>query len=315
MSVLTFLLKLLAWRLTDSVGMLSDALESLVNVAAAFIALASLSVAARPEDEDHAFGHSKAEYFAAGTEGILILLAALGIGWTSVGRLLAPQPMGDPKVGLVVLGAAAVVNFATASVLARVGRDRHSIALVADAKHLLTDVWTSLAVIVAVALVGVTGYWWLDPLLGLLLAGHIILTGARLVSESMHGLMDSGLPPEEIQTVRDTLETFAPGGIQYHALRTRRAGAKKFMSVHLLMPGAWSILEGHNVAERVENALRAAVPNLIVFTHIEPEEDPASWDDVALERKDTPTAPAFPSTAAGSGASPPPPEPPAPVSG
>lgn len=284
-AVVTFLMKLLAWRLTDSVGMLSDALESLANVAAAFIALASLSVAARPEDDDHAFGHSKAEYFAAGTEGVLILLAAVAIGWTSIGRLILPQPIKDPALGLAVLGAASFINCAVALILSRVGKKRHSVALQADAKHLMTDVWTSVVVIAAVFLVGLTGWWWLDPLMGLLLTFHIIVTGARLIHESLNGLMDEGLAAEDLKAIGGVLDRYAGEGIQHHALRTRKAGAKRFMSVHLLMPGAWTISRGHDLAEKVEADLETALPGLIVFTHLEPIEDPSSWEDVALERQ------------------------------
>ncbi len=283
-AVVTFLLKLLAWRLTDSVGMLSDALESLANVAAAFIALATLSVAARPEDEEHAFGHSKAEYFAAGTEGLLILFAAVAIGWTSIGRFLEPQALHAPALGLLIIGLASLINCATAIVLGRVGKRCQSIALQAGAKHLMTDVWTSAAVVAAVLLVGATGWWWLDPLIGLLLAFHIIATGARLIHESANGLMDKGLAAADLASITRVLKAYAADGIQHHALRTRTAGTKRFMSVHLLMPGAWTIAKGHDVAERVESDLETAIPGLIVFTHMEPVEDPASWEDVQLER-------------------------------
>lgn len=284
-AVVTFLLKLLAWWLTDSVGILSDALESLTNVAAAFIALASLTVAVRPEDDQHAFGHSKAEYFAAGTEGVLILLAAVGIGWAAIGRLIAPQPIANPALGLGLLSVAALINFAVARVLTRVGTERNSIALRADAKHLLTDVWTTAAVVVAVVLVALSGWTWLDPLLGLLLAAHIIATGIRLVRESLYGLMDTGLEEAELEIVRRTLDRFAAEGVQYHALRTRQAAAMKFMTVHLLMPGAWTIAEGHAMADRIEGELRASVQGLIVLTHIEPAEDPVSFEDVKLVRE------------------------------
>lgn len=290
-AVATFLLKLLAWRLTDSVGVLSDALESLANLAAALIALASLAVAGRPEDEDHAFGHSKAEYFAAGLEGALILIAAAAIGWTSIDRFLAPRPLDQPAIGLTILALASAINFAVARLLLRVGRRRRSVALEADGRHLMTDVWTSGAVLLAVGLVSLSGWWWLDPLLGLLLALHIIATGSKLVVESMRGLMDSGLPQEELDAIRAVLAGYVDRGVQYHALRTRRAAALKFMSVHLLMPGAWSIARGHDLAEQVEDDLRKQLPGLIVLTHLEPMEDPASWKDVALERKDEPHAP------------------------
>lgn len=283
-AVVTFALKLIAWKLTDSVGLLSDALESLANLAAALIALASLAVAVRPEDEEHAFGHSKAEYFAAGIEGALIMLAAVAIGWTAAERFSHPHEITQPIAGLSVSVAASLVNLVVARLLMRVGTKRNSIALTADAKHLMTDVWTSVVVVSAVALVALTGWWWLDPLLGMLLAFHIIATGVRLVKESMLGLMDSTLPAEELETIRTVLGKYAEEGVQYHALRTRRAAALKFMSVHLLMPGAWTIAEGHDLAERCEEDLRGAVHGLIVFTHMEPVEDPVSWEDVDLKR-------------------------------
>lgn len=285
-AVVTFLLKLMAWRLTGSVGLLSDALESVANLAAAFIALASLAVAVKPEDEEHAFGHSKAEYFAAGTEGALILLAAAAIGWTAVDRFFSPQAITEPAAGLAVSVGASLINLAVARVLMKVGVKRRSIALEADARHLMTDVWTSVVVVLAVALIAITGWSWLDPLLGLLLAFHIIATGVKLIRESLLGLMDSGLPTAELDSIRGALAKFSAEGVQYHALRTRRAGALKFMSVHLLMPGAWTISRGHDLAEQLENELRKIIPGLIVFTHMEPEEDPVSWDDVALERKE-----------------------------
>ncbi len=284
-AVVTFLLKLVAWRLTGSVGLLSDALESLANLAAALIALGSLAVAARPEDEDHAFGHSKAEYFAAGIEGGLIVVAAVAIGWTAVASFLSPYVLTHATAGLAVSVGASGINFIVARVLAKVGKKHRSIALEADARHLMTDVWTSAVIIVAVGLVAATGWWWLDPLLGLLLAFHIIATGVKLIRESMEGLMDSSLQDEDQSAIRTALAKFAVDGVQYHALRTRRAAALKFVSVHLLMPGEWSIAKGHDVTERIEEELRVTVPGLIVFTHMEPVEDPASWQDVALERK------------------------------
>lgn len=286
-AVVTLVLKLAAWRLTGSVGLLSDALESLVNLAAAFVALGSLAVASRPADDDHAFGHSKAEYFAAGTEGALILIAAVAIAWSAVERFFSPHPLSEPFAGLAISAAASGINFGVARVLLRIGRKRNSVALEADAKHLLTDVWTSAAVIPAVALVSFTGWLWLDPLIGLLLALYIIATGVGLVRESMLGLMDTGLPAPQMEMIRTTLARYAEEGVQYHALLTRRAAARQFMSVHLLMPGSWSITRGHDIAERIESDLRKAIPGLIVLTHLEPDDDPVSWHDVELERKDT----------------------------
>ena len=284
-AVLTFLLKLVAWKLTGSVSLLSDALESLANLAAALVALASLAVAVRPEDEEHAFGHSKAEYFAAGIEGALIMLAAVAIGWTAIERFFAPQPLTQPVAGIALSVAASLVNLGVARLLLKVGRARRSVALEADARHLMTDVWTSAVVVAAVILVAVTGWPWLDPTLGLLLSFHIIATGLKLVRESMHGLMDSALPAEELELIRGVLMKYAPEGVQYHALRTRRAAALRFASVHLLMPGAWTIAHGHDLAERIESDLRTAIPGLIIFTHLEPIEDPVSWEDVPLERE------------------------------
>lgn len=283
-ALLTFFLKLLSWKVTGSVSLLSDALESLANLAAAFIAMASLSVAARPADDEHAYGHTKAEYFASGIEGALILVAAAGIGWSAIDRLTAPRALEEPMLGILLSSAASLVNLVVARVLFSVGRRHHSIALEADAKHLMTDVWTSAVVIVAVALISLTGWLWLDPVLGLLLACHIVATGIRLVHQSMLGLMDTGLPPDELAAVRTVLERFHEQGVQYHALRTRVAGARRFMSVHLLFPGEWSVARAHALSEEIEAALRAAVPRLTILTHLEPIEDPASWHDVGLDR-------------------------------
>lgn len=283
-ALLTFFLKLLAWQVTGSVSLLSDALESLANLAAALIAMASLTVAARPADDDHAYGHTKAEYFASGIEGGLIMIAAAGIGWSAVDRLWSPRPLDQPLLGVALSTIASIVNLAVARVLQVVGRRHHSVALEADAKHLMTDVWTSAVVIVAVGLVTLTGWTWLDPVLGLLLACHIVVTGIKLVHHSMLGLMDTGLPAEEIERIRAVLDGFATEGVQHHALRTRVAGARRFMSVHLLFPGAWSVARAHALSEKIEAALRAAVPRLTILTHLEPIEDPASWSDVGLDR-------------------------------
>ena len=289
-AMITFILKIAAWRLTGSVGLLSDALESLANLAAALIALGSLAVAARPADEDHAFGHSKAEYFASGIEGALIIIAAAAIGWTAVDRIFSPEVLHEPVAGLAISALASVVNLAVARILLAVGRERNSVALEADGRHLMTDVWTSAGVIVAVAVVTLTGWWWMDPLIGLFLAVHIVTMGVTLVRESMLGLMDTGLPAVQLDIIRATLAQYAKEGVQHHALLTRRAAARRFMSVHLLMPGTWSISRGHDLAERIESDLRKALPGLIVLTHIEPDDDPASWKDVELEREDSAVA-------------------------
>jgi cation diffusion facilitator family transporter len=283
-AVTTLGLKLLAWWLTGSVGLLSDALESLVNLAAAVFALLALWVAARPPDDDHAFGHTKVEYFSSGIEGALILLASAGIAWNAIDRLMHPHPLHAIGIGLAVSVVASVVNLLTARVLMRAGRAAHSVTLQADAHHLMTDVWTSAAVVVGVALVAWTGWQWLDPVIGILLACHILGMGVRLVRESMLGLMDTGLPPEEMSAIQTVLDRYARDGVQHHALRTRQAGAWRFMSVHVLVPGDWTVSRGHQLAEELEDEIRSSVPRLTVLTHLEPLEDPASWNDVDLDR-------------------------------
>jgi cation diffusion facilitator family transporter len=280
----TFLMKLVAWRLTGSVGLLSDALESLANIAAALVAYAALAVAMRPADEDHAFGHSKAEYIAAAVEGLLILLTAAAIGWAALERFFRPQALTAPVAGIAVSTAASVLSFVVARILIKVGQARHSITLQAEATNLMADVWTSVVVIAAVALVALTGWWWIDPLLGLLLAFHIIVMGLKLVKQSAYGLMDTGLEAADLKVIRRLLASYAAKGVDTHALRTRQAAALKFISVHLLMPGAWSIKQGNALAERLEQDLRNAVPGLVVFTHLEPKEDPLSWKDGGLDR-------------------------------
>lgn len=285
-AVVTIGLKLAAYRLTGSVGLLSDALESLVNLAAAIMALAMLSLAARPADADHAYGHSKAEYFASATEGLLILVAAASIAWAAWGRLLAPQPIVEPGLGLVVSTAASLVNLGVALVLRRAARRYRSITLEADAHHLMSDVWTSAGVLAGVALVWLTGWARLDPLIALVVAAQIIWVGVRLVRRSALGLMDTALPEEELGRVRTTLERFAERGVEYHALRSRQAGARCFVSMHLLVPDSWTVRQGHAVAEEVERAIREQLPGTTVFTHLEPRDDPASWADVELDRCD-----------------------------
>ena len=283
-AIVILLLKLIAWHLTGSIGLLSDALESVINLVAAFIAWISLSVAIQPEDKEHAFGHSKAEYFASGLEGLFIFFAALGIAWAAIERFFHPQVLTHTLQGILVSASASVINLSVALILLRVGKKRSSIALEADAKHLITDVWTSVGVIIGVSLVALTQWWWLDPIVGLFLSTHIIITGLKLMKESARGLMDFRLPKKELALIHATLDKYATEGIRYHALRTRRAAALKFLAVHLLMPGKWSIKQGHTLVERVEEDLRRAIPNLVVFTHMEPLEDPASYGDVKLER-------------------------------
>jgi cation diffusion facilitator family transporter len=276
----TIVLKTLAWHLTGSVGFFSDALESLVNLAGALMALWMLYVAALPADLEHRFGHTKAEYFSSAFEGILILITALAIATSAILRLVTPQALEETvEAGLIVSALAALINFFTARTLLAAGRQHHSIALEADARHLITDVWTSVGVITGVCIVALTGWLRLDPLLALLIALRIGKTGFDLVRASASSLMDAALPPETQEKIETVLEAHRRTGIVFHALYTRVAGRKGFMSVHVLVPGNWTIQQGHDKVEEIETALRAAIPTLHVLTHLEPLEDPRARDD------------------------------------
>lgn len=277
-------LKGAAWWVTGSVGLLSDALESFVNLAAALLTLAMLTLASRPADDEHAYGYSKAEYFASGFEGMLILLAAALIAYAAVERLLSPQPIEQVGIGVAVSVAASAINFGVARVLARAATRHRSIALEADAHHLMTDVWTSAGVLVGVAAVALTGWWRLDPLIALAVAANIVWTGVRLVRRSFTGLMDQALPAPERDAIAQILHSYREQGVRYHALRTRQAAGRAFMSVHVLVPGDWTVQRGHDLLEEIEAKVRAAVPHVSTFTHLEPIGDPASYRDVALDR-------------------------------
>ena len=280
----TIVLKGVAWWMTDSVGLLSDALESTVNLAGAIMALAMISIAELPADNHHTYGHGKAEYFSAGFEGLLILLAAIGIAYAAITRLLDPQPLEHVGIGLAVSVVASLVNLFTARVLLVAERKNRSLTLEADAHHLMTDVWTSVGVILGVGAVAVSGYLWLDPVLALLVAANIVWTGWKLLFRSMQGLMDVALPPAEHAQVVGVLSAYQAQGIDYHALRTRESGARRFVEVHVLMPGEWSIQRGHELVEQLERDNRQALPQTTVLTHLEPLDDPASQEDIALDR-------------------------------
>jgi cation diffusion facilitator family transporter len=283
-AIATILLKGVAWRLTGSVGLLSDALESVVNLAGALMALAMLSLAATPADDRHAYGHGKAEYFSSAFEGFLILLAACSIAYTAIERLQHPQDIQDVGVGLLVSVVASVINFLAARVLLKAGRAYNSITLEADAKHLMTDVWTSVGVILAVGLVWVSGWLWLDPLIALLVAANIVWTGWQLLQRSASGLMDEAIPQEQITAVEAVLERYRGQGMGFHALRTRQAGSHAFITLHVLVPGEWTVQRGHDLVEQIEAEIRAAVPYSHLTTHLEPIEDPVSLSDQGLER-------------------------------
>jgi cation diffusion facilitator family transporter len=282
-AIATIALKTAAWLLTGSVGLLSDALESVVNLVAAVMTLLMLGLAARPATEEHAYGYGKAEYFASGVEGALILLAAAGIAWTAIPRLWAPRPIEAAGLGLAVSTAASLVNLGVARVLLRAGRRHHSVALEADAHHLMTDVWTSAGVLAGIGLVAITGWERLDPIVALAVAANIVWTGVKIVRRSALGLLDRALLADEQEALRATLARHE-GPIQFHAVRTRQAGARRFVSMHVLVPGDWTVRRGHDLLERIEEDVRGAVPNCTVFTHLEAIEDPASFEDVGLDR-------------------------------
>jgi cation diffusion facilitator family transporter len=280
----TIALKALAWWLTDSVGLLSDALEGAVNLAGATLMLAMLVVAARPPDEDHAYGYSKAEYFASGFEGTLIVLAASLIAYAAVGRLISPRPLDNVGTGLIVSAIATAINYVVARKLFAAGTRYNSIALESDAQHLMTDVWTSVGVVIGVAAVALTGWLVLDPLMALAVAGNILWSGAKLVKRSLSGLMDRVLPAEDIDALNRTLDRFRAQGIDFHALRTRQAGSRSFVTLHVLVPADWSVAQGHDLAHKVERDIRESLPGASVLTHIEPLGYPESYRDIELDR-------------------------------
>jgi len=278
----TIVLKSLAYAFTGSVGLLSDAIESLVNLAGAVMALAMLTIAARPPDKDHLYGHSKAEYFSSGAEGTLILLAAIGIGATALLRLISPKPLEHTGLGLLISAFASLINFGVARILLNAGKKNNSITLDADARHLMTDVWTSLGVISGVGAVALTGWGILDPVIALAVAVNILWAGFRLIRRSVLGLMDTALPPEEQDTVTRILTKHKKRGVQFHALRTGQAASRRLISFHLLVPGHWTVRRGHGLLEQIETDIRDRWPDVTLLTHLEPLDDPRALQDTEL---------------------------------
>lgn len=283
-AVITIALKASAYLLTGSVGLLSDALESGVNLVTAVLALIILTVAAQPPDDEHAYGHDKAEYFSGGVEGTLILIAAGTIILSAVSSFFSPRPLEQLGIGIGVSVAAAVCNWVTGRILLHAGEEHHSITLTAGAHHLLADVWTSGGVVAGVTIVALTGWQPLDPLIAIVVALHILRSGLHLVHQSVNGLMDTSLPSTELEQVVQILEQYRSRDIQYHALRTRQSGAQRFVTVHIQVPGAWSVQKGHSLLEEIERDLRQAIAPISVITHLEPVEDPVSWQDISLNR-------------------------------
>ncbi len=278
----TITLKTGAFVVTGSVGLLSDAAESVVNLVAAVVALVALRVAAMPADHNHHFGHGKAEYFSAWIEGLMIFVAAAVIMASAVERLINPKPLESVGLGLAISAVATVINGVVGVLLLRVGRQHRSITLEADGHHLLTDVWTSVGVIVAVGLVAVTGWERLDPVVAIVVALNILVMGTRLVLRSTAGLMDHALPAEDHALILGVLDRFRRDDVQFHALQTRESGHHRFVSVHVLVPGAWSVQQGHDLLEDLESAVCTALPDAEVHTHLEPLEDARAYKDEHL---------------------------------
>lgn len=282
-AVATIALKSGAYLLTGSVALLSDALESVVNLVAAALALMAIRIAARPADDTHQFGHGKVEYFSAGAEGLMILVAALLILVSAVQRLFQPQPLEEIGIGLLITLLATVVNGVVGFLVLRAGRRHRSITLVADGRHLLTDVWTSVGVIVGVGLVAVTGWLPLDSLVAIAVAINILWTGFGLVRHSTQGLMDHAMPADEVTRLAGALRSvsaeYPAGEVSFHAVQTREAGRERFVSMHVLVPGSWTVAQGHDLLEAVEERVKQALPGTHVHTHLEPLEDPRSYDE------------------------------------
>jgi cation diffusion facilitator family transporter len=284
-ALMTIALKTGAYYLTGSVGLLSDALESTINLVTALAAFWALSFAATPADEDHPYGHNKAEYFSSGLESILIMIAAIGIAAVALPKLANPQPLEQVNLGLVLSLIATVINGGVAWILLTAGRRLRSITLRADAHHLLTDVWTSVGVTVGIFLVQQTGWLVLDPLIALFVAVSILASGFQLLRETGAGLLDTSLPLKERDLITNIFSLYEPQGILFHALRTRVAGSRRFVTCHILVPGNWTVQQGHDLCEDVEEAIVTALPGTNVVTHMEPLEDPKSWTDLELDRE------------------------------
>lgn len=278
-SVATLVLKFGAYFITGSVGLLSDAAESAVNLTAALVAFAAISIADRPPDENHTYGHDKAEYFSSGAEGTLILVAAGGIIYAAVQRILNPMPLENLGVGAVLAVVASVINLGVSRIMLRVAREHDSIALEADAQHLMSDVWTSVGVVGGVILVQITGWQLLDPLLAIAVAINILVVGVGLLRRSTAGLMDLTLPAEEVAIIQEAIVHVVGEETPYHALRTRKSGSRRFIDLHLLLPGRTSVQEAHNIVGGIEAEIEQRLSNTIITIHVEPREDVASWND------------------------------------
>jgi len=281
-AIVTIALKSVAYFLTGSVGLLSDALESVVNLVGALMAFAMLSIAARPADENHTYGHAKAEYFSSGAEGALILIAAVSIGYTGIDRLLNPKPVEQIGLGLIVSVVASLINLSVALVLRKAGKQHNSITLSSDASHLMTDVWTSGGVLVGVGLVGLTKWQPLDSIVAILVALNIVYTGFKIIRQSIHGLMDVSIPAEDLSKIEEVLAKYRKPEVQFHNLISRQSGATKFITVHVLVPGSWTVAQGHQLVTSIEDEIKSAIDSARVVTHLESLDDPSSMDEIQI---------------------------------
>jgi cation diffusion facilitator family transporter len=284
-ALFTMIVKFIGYFLTGSVGLFSDAAESIVNLVAALVGFWALTLALRPADEEHTYGHTKSEYFASGVEGALILVAALIIALEAIPRLLHPEPIEQAGIGLAFSLSGAVVNGILAWFMLRAGKRQRSVTLQADAHHLFADVYTTVGVFIGILLVVITHWIILDPIVALLVAINVMWTGFRLLRQTGLGLLDTALPKEDQAQITAVLDRYREQGIDFHALRSRESGSRRFVSFHVIVPGSWSVLRGHAMCEEIELALRRCLPESTVFTHLEPKEDPVTFEDMGLDRE------------------------------
>ena len=282
-SILTLVLKFGAWAMTDSVGLLSDATESLVNLTAAVLALTAITIALRPADSVHAYGHGKAEYFSSGIEGVLIIVAAFGIGYAAIGRFLSPVPLSNLGLGLLLALISSAINFFTARIMLKAAKRFDSITLEADAKHLLTDVWTSVGLVAGLAVIMAMPQWKiLDPIIAMIMAVNIVFTGVGLLKRSVGGLMDDALPKKELKVIAKAIQSYCGDTCSFHGLRTRKSGPKRFIDFHLLVPGAMTVTDSHELCELIEELIKLRLNNVEVTIHVEPIESATSYDGMTV---------------------------------